>query len=165
MDPNSGWLIDIATGTAINPYDGSRISLTTGEYWTAQQWLEAQRQGAHKTAGLNHNKLANIAYTGEGAVKNYNREDKLQYNLGRSNTSPGDKAYITRLANKLRQMDTASRNSMLQALQVQQPTLATLVKQKLAQIQTVSASIPQPKTPVPADFMGEHLSPITRSKQ
>ena len=98
-------------------------------------------------------------------MKNYNREDKLQYNLGMSNTSPGDKAYITRLANKLRQMDTASRNSMLQALQVQQPTLATLVKQKLAQIQTVSASIPQPKTPVPADFMGEHLSPITRSKQ
>jgi len=173
VDPESGFLIDVQSGTAVDSMTGNRIDLATGQMIPAEEYAAMSMQGTSlapgqsagmgtslqpKTASLKKTKVIPVVRKVAGAEQ-LRQEESAKAGLSTGAMPPGVKAMVTRFANDLLSTDAATQNQVLTQMSAEQPTLAMLVKQRMAEMTSIEGAIPSPKPPKPPTPAG--LKPIT----
>jgi len=167
VDQASGLLIDLATGTAIEPQSGMRIDLATGEQISQEEFSARNPAGTSlmpSSAGSETSlqKTSSVDLNKGTEAKKEEQEQRAKAGVQSSNMPPSIKKLVTSFANELLSTDPATQRDILSRMEVEQPTVALLVKRRMSELSQITPAIRQPAPPSVASPAG--LKPTTVSK-
>lgn len=160
VDPQTGYLIDLEANAALDPANMIIIDLTTQQQISQEEYAARKQQATSlnpaQSAGSSTSLQAQPMMkassldpnnTDFDSARRQEQEQRAKEGVASGNMPQSVKSLVTNLANDVLMLDPAGQRDVLMQMQNQMPTLASLVKRRMMEMQELRPAINPPKPP------------------